>query len=79
MRRSRRDDSALTTDTPTPCSPPETLYEFWSNLPPAWSWVMMTSAAETPSSSWMPTGMPRPLSVTVHEPSAFSVTVTVSQ
>ena len=25
----------------------------------------MTSAAETPSSSWMPTGMPRPLSVTV--------------
>ncbi len=40
---------------------------------------MMTSAAETPSSSWMSTGMPRPLSVTVHEPSALSVTVTVSQ
>ena len=32
---------------------------------------MITSAAETPSSSWMPTGMPRPLSVTGHEPSAF--------
>ena len=40
---------------------------------------MITSAADTPSSSWMPTGMPRPLSVTVTEPSAFSVTVTVSQ
>ena len=37
------------------------------------------SAAETPSSSWMSTGMPRPLSVTVAEPSALSVTVTVSQ
>ena len=31
----------------------------------------MTSAAETPSSLWMPVGMPRPLSVTVQEPSAF--------
>ena len=29
------DDNALTTETPTPCKPPETLYEFWSNLPPA--------------------------------------------
>ncbi len=37
------------------------------------------SAADTPSSSWMPTGMPRPLSVTVQEPSGFNVTVTVSQ
>ncbi len=37
---------------------------------------MMTSAAETPSSSWMPVGMPRPSSVTVQEPSALSVTVT---
>ena len=35
---------------------------------------MMTSAAETPSSSWMSTGMPRPLSRTVTEPSAFSIT-----
>ena len=33
---------------------------------------MMTSAAETPSSGWMPVGMPRPLSVTLTEPSAFS-------
>ena len=32
---------------------------------------MMTSAAETPSSLWMSTGMPRPLSRTVTEPSAL--------
>jgi hypothetical protein len=40
---------------------------------------MMTSAAETPSSEWMSTGMPRPLSVTVQEPSPFKVTTMVSQ
>ena len=34
------------------------------------------SAADTPSSEWMSVGMPRPLSVTVQEPSALSVTVT---
>ena len=34
------------------------------------------SAADTPSSSWMPVGMPRPSSLTVQEPSAFSVTLT---
>ena len=34
------------------------------------------SAAETPSPSWMPVGMPRPSSVTVQEPSAFRSTVT---
>ncbi len=39
---------------------------------------MMTSAAETPSSLWMSTGMPRPLSETVQEPSALRVTVTRS-
>ena len=33
---------------------------------------MMTSAADTPSSGWMPVGMPRPLSVTLTEPSALS-------
>jgi DNA gyrase subunit B len=37
------------------------------------------SAAETPSSSWMSTGMPRPLSDTVAEPSPFSVTSIRSQ
>ena len=40
---------------------------------------MITSAAETPSSSWMSTGMPRPLSRTVTEPSAFRITSTWSQ
>ena len=39
---------------------------------------MMTSAADTPSSSWISVGMPRPLSVTVTEPSASSATSTVS-
>ena len=34
---------------------------------------MMTSAADTPSSAWMPVGMPRPLSSTVTEPSGLSV------
>ncbi len=37
---------------------------------------MMTSAALTPSPSWMSTGMPRPLSMTLTELSACSVTVT---
>ncbi len=39
---------------------------------------MMTSAAEMPSSLWISVGMPRPLSLTVTDPSAFSVTVTRS-
>ena len=38
---------------------------------------MMTSAAETPSPSWMPTGMPRPLSVTLTELSACSTTLDI--
>ena len=33
---------------------------------------MMTSAADTPSSVWIPVGMPRPLSSTVTEPSGLS-------
>ena len=35
---------------------------------------MITSAADTPSPSWMSVGTPRPSSVTVHEPSAFKIT-----
>ena len=46
------------------------------NLPPACSRVSTTSAAETPSSSCMSTGMPRPSSRTVTLPSPFSVTST---
>ena len=38
----------MTTETPTPCRPPDTLYALWSNLPPAWSLVSTTSVAETP-------------------------------
>ena len=34
---------------------------------------MITWAADTPSPSWMSTGMPRPLSETVTEPSALIV------
>ena len=37
---------------------------------------MMTSAAEMPSPLWMSTGMPRPSSRTVQEPSGLSVTTT---
>ena len=40
---------------------------------------MMTSAADTPSSGWMPVGMPRPLSSTETEPSGLRVIVTRSQ
>lgn len=40
---------------------------------------MITSAAETPSSLWMSTGIPRPLSVTVTDPSPFRVTSMESQ
>ena len=34
---------------------------------------MMTSAADTPSSAWIPVGMPRPLSSTDTEPSKWTV------
>ena len=40
---------------------------------------MITSAAETPSPLWISVGMPRPLSVTVTEPSAFNVTMISSE
>src|SRR3546814_8377188 len=39
----------------------------------------MTSAAEMPSSAWMPVGMPRPLSSTLTDPSLFNVISTRSQ
>ena len=75
---SRNTDKALTTDEPTPCRPPETLYESESNFPPACNSVKITSIAARPSRCIMPTGIPRPLSVTVAEPSAFKMTSTVS-
>ena len=41
--------------------------------------VMMTSAAERPSSGWISTGIPRPSSATVTDSSAWIVTVTCEQ
>jgi hypothetical protein len=69
--------SAFTHLTPTPCSPPETLYALLSNLPPAWTSVRITSTAGRPlilglSDFIGSTGMPRPSSTTVHEPSTPS-------
>src|SRR6185369_12002804 len=61
-------DSAFTTDTPTPWSPPDTLYESLSNLPPAWSVVMTTSSAGFFVVAWMSVGIPRPLSRTLTLP-----------
>ena len=81
MRSFSHSESAFTTDTPTPCRPPETLYEFWSNLPPACSSVMTISAAERlrSSSSLMSVGMPRPLSTTEIELSVWITTLMSSQ
>src|SRR5580704_18056561 len=42
ISRSSSSLSAFTQETPTPCSPPETLYEDASNLPPACSVVITT-------------------------------------
>ena len=71
-------ETAFTAETPTPCNPPETLYASLSNLPPACSLVMITSAAEIPNSSWIPTGIPRPKSLTDREPSFLRLTNTES-
>ena len=72
-------ESALTHETPTPCRPPETLYESLSNLPPACSVVMTTSSAGFFMVAWMSTGIPRPLSRTVMLPSFWMLTRIVSQ
>src|SRR5688572_19148113 len=81
MRNLSHCESAFTTETPTPCRPPETLYEFWSNLPPACSSVITISAAERlrSSSSLMSVGMPRPLSTTEIELSVWITTLMSSQ
>src|SRR6185369_1796252 len=80
VRRSQL-ESAFTTDTPTPCSPPDTLYVLESNLPPACNSVITISAAERfiSSSSLTPVGMPRPLSKTDTELSVWIVTTISSQ
>src|SRR5262245_57958871 len=66
---SSRDDSALTTDAPTPCSPPDAAYEPPPNFPPACSLVMTTSTPDRPVFSSLSTGMPRPSSRASAQPS----------
>ena len=68
-------DKALTTETPTPCNPPETLYESWSNLPPACNCVMITSAADFFSPLCKSTGIPLPSSSTETELLELRVTL----
>src|ERR1700719_4790060 len=79
ISRSSQSESALTTETSTPCKPPETLYESLSNFPPACSTVITTSAAGFFSVACMSTGMPRPLSITVTLLSSCTVTLISSQ
>ena len=77
ISRINRLDRALTTDTPTPCKPPDTLYPSPPNFPPACRTVRTTSAALLPLCSpdgYGSTGIPRPLSSTRHPPSANKVT-----
>lgn len=50
-----------------PCNPPDTLYPPPPNLPPACRIVNTTSTAGSPALWLIPTGIPRPLSVTVIE------------
>jgi hypothetical protein len=79
IQTSRYSDSAFTTLTPTPWRPPDTLYVFLSNFPPAWSVVMASSTPGTFSVGWISTGMPRPSSSTVTELSSWMVTLTSLQ
>ena len=72
-------ERAFTHDTPTPCKPPETLYESLSNLPPACSTVITTSRADFCSFSITPVGIPRPSSFTVTEPSSSMITSILEQ
>ncbi len=76
-----RRESAFTTETPTPCSPPATAYDFVSNFPPECRVVRTTSTAgfrsRRPGMGVI--GMPRPLSATRHPPSASSWTTILLQ
>src|SRR5262249_24375009 len=66
-----RSDSALVTETPTPCKPPDVPFTFASNFPPACKVHMITSRADLfLNFGCGSTGIPRPLSVTVTKPSA---------
>src|SRR5271157_667060 len=65
-------ERALTTLMPTPCSPPETVYAFFSNLPPACRELDTTSRADLPDAC-LSVGMPLPSSWTQTDPSLQSV------
>ena len=69
-------ESAFTTETPTPCKPPETLYESTDQFSPACNSVITISADQLPSSSvCISTGIPLPLSKMRTELSDFKCTV----
>ena len=67
-------DSALTTDAPTPWSPPDTLYPPPPNFPPAWSTVYTVSTVDFLVFGCISTGIPLPLSFTVIELSLLITT-----
>ena len=76
---SRRADSALTTEAPTPCRPPAAPYEPPPNLPPACSLVITNSTPVSRDFFCTSTGIPRPLSRTSTLPSGSRDTSTVLQ
>mmetsp|Transcript_3582 Transcript_3582/g.22487 ORF Transcript_3582/g.22487 Transcript_3582/m.22487 type:complete len:278 (+) Transcript_3582:1419-2252(+) len=75
---SNASESAFTTDRPTPCSPPDTLYPLSSppNFPPACSTVSTVSSADFFVELCCAVGMPRPSSDTRTQPPSCSSTCT---
>jgi len=65
---------AFTTEAPTPCSPPDAVYEPPPNLPPACSRVITSSTPVSLVFGSTSTGMPRPLSRTSADPSGCRTT-----
>ena len=74
---SMRAESALTTESPTPCRPPVATYEPPPNLPPACSFVATTSTPGRPVLGSLSVGMPRPSSCTSADPSGCRDTSTL--
>src|SRR4030042_727460 len=71
---SSHSESPFTQDTPTPCSPPDTLYALLSNFPPECNVVSTSSKPDFLYFGCSRTGIPRPSSSTVTEPSLLSST-----
>ena len=67
-------ESALTTETPTPCRPPDTLYALLSNFPPACRVVMTSSTPDFLYFLCVAVGIPLPSSITDAVPSLFKKT-----